>query len=302
MLHRYLLIQSAISSFFLLILIFILPSCSEQTTNPVKSSTFEENITLSDQLSGTGIIPKPELNTSEKIGENIMAQYPFNEGFGRTLNDITPNNFDGLIDKGAVWSNSGIEGFALKFNKSGKVSIVNQQALNTIGGISFGTISVWFYYSGIPSGQEMVPILYFGDDVYSYYKNCLVLEIGHPENEFLYFTIIRNGVIIQCFDNDFTIQKNRWYHFAAVVSPAGNTGYVNGIELTDRHYNAGTLPTNTEFFSSISKRDLMAFGYGTTGIASAFRYYNGLIDEITIFDRPLRSEEILQIYNSTIGR
>lgn len=297
MLHRNLFIHSALRLFFLSIIIFISPSCSDQNTNPVKSSSSEEGKTVIDQFSS-----ESELNSLEKIDYSIIAQYPFNEGFGRTLNDVTPNNFDGLIDKGAVWSSTGIEGSALKFNKSGKVAFVNQQALNTIGGISYGTISVWFYYSGIPSTQEIVPILYFGDDVYTSYKNCLVLEIGHPGNEFLYFTIIRNGVIIQCFDNNYTIQKNQWYHFAAVVSPTGNTGYINGVELTNRHYNAGTLPTDTEFFNSISKRDLMAFGYGTTGIASAFRNYNGLIDEITIFNRPLQSEEILQIYNSIIRR
>lgn len=301
MIHKNLIIHFALGLFFISIAILSLPSCSNQNTNPVESSS-EEVITLSDQFPGAETNSKSELITSEKVDRTIIAQYTFNEGSGRTLNDITENSFDGLIDKGAVWSTNGIDGFALKFNKSGKVTFVNQQALNTMGETSYGTISVWFYYSGIPSGQEMVPILYFGDDVYSSSQNCLVLEIGHPGNEFLYFTIIRNGIIIQCFDNNKTIQKNQWYHFAAVVSPTGNTGYINGVELTNRHYNAGTLPSDTEFFSSITKRDLMAFGYGTTGIASAFRYYNGLIDEIAIFNRPLQGAEILQIYNSVLQR
>ncbi|MBK7377965.1 MAG: hypothetical protein IPJ03_02995 [Ignavibacteriales bacterium] len=71
------------------------------------------------------------------------------------MNDLTENSFDGLINKGAEWSTNGIDGFALKFNKSGKVSFVNQQALNSLCEISYRTISVWLYYSGIPSGEKI---------------------------------------------------------------------------------------------------------------------------------------------------
>jgi len=87
--------------------------------------------------------------------------------------------------------------------------------------------------------------------------------------------------------NSFPIEKTHWYHFAPVVFELGNTGYLNGVELTYCHYNAGTKPSDIEFFASVTSRKLFALGFGTTGRANSFQSYKGIVDEVRIYNRPL---------------
>ena len=80
-----------------------------------------------------------------------------------------------------------------------------------------------------------------------------IIEIGHfdeqsfmtgispdPENKKMYVTWIKdNKDPFLCFDSNVNLEENKWHHFAAVIGPDGNTGYLDGVELTNRHYNFG---------------------------------------------------------------
>ncbi|HDI74727.1 MAG TPA: LamG domain-containing protein, partial [Thermoprotei archaeon] len=68
-----------------------------------------------------------------------------------------------------------------------------------------------------------------------------------------------NGKPVLCFDSRFNLKLGKWYHLVVTVSDQGNTAYLNGVELTDRHYNFGS-PKMRLFLADIPSKELLAIG------------------------------------------
>jgi len=130
----------------------------------------------------------------------------------------------------------------------------------------------------------------------------LIIEVGHEgvynASEKLYFTNTMSGSSepIHCFDNGTDLTAGTWYHFVVVVSSTGNTGYLNGVEMTSRVYNFGTS-SDTYFFNSVNS-GILSIGYGRFGFATPgqFYYFDGLIDDVRIYSRALTAAEVLVLY------
>ena len=230
--------------------------------------------------------------------DGLVAHYRFDEGTGTALHDSTPNQFDGSIVNGS-WVTGPVYGSAVNFNgSSGRVELSSAAALSTIGGLSQGSVSVWFYYRGIPAGNSISPIFYLGE---AGFNNLLVIEVGHnsPTNEKLYFTVAVGGSLALCFDTGVNLQRNRWYHFVAVVGPNGNTGYLNGVEMTARHYNSGN-PSTVKFFADVPIQQKFSLGRGTTlpgkSNSQVWTFY-GAVGETRVYDRPLTAAEVQELYD-----
>jgi hypothetical protein len=232
------------------------------------------------------------------IADGLVAHYRFAEGSGASLHDDTPSQFDGNIYN-ASWVAGPVSGYSLNFNGStGRVDLSTAAALSTIGGLTQGSISVWFYYRGIPAGNSISPVFYLGE---AGFNNFLVIEVGHndPANEKLYFTLAAGGSLILCVDTGANLTRNAWYHFVAVVSPNGNTGYLNGVEMTTRHYNFGD-PSTVRFFDDVPIKEKFSLGRGTTLPAKSnsqiYTFY-GAVGETRIYDRPLTALEVQELYS-----
>ena len=178
---------------------------------------------------------------------------------------------------------------------------INSENLKKIGEQDYGTISLWFKFEDIGSGK-ILPIFYFGETDDSGPSSNLVIEIGHfghgfPSDTKLYYTVYNNTEEpVLCFDSGQNLQKNTWYHFALVNTPTGNTGYLNGEELTNRHYNFSSS-TATQFFSSLPRKEVLYLGYGWFGIDQKFHFFKGAIDEVKIYNQALSSDKIQDLAN-----
>lgn len=227
----------------------------------------------------------------------LVAYWDLNSTSG-TVAEETINDFNGTVT-GAIWT-SGVFGNALEFDGVDDLVNVTQSAIATIGSLSQGTIAFWFKYVYNLDHREIQPLFYLGIDDTDELDTMFIIEIGHanPLNRRLYATWVVEGQIPLCFDTGSNLEENSWYHFAVVVGPTGNTGYLNGTELVGRHYNFGDQ-TYTNFLSSITVQDQLTFGYGKTDDSKSptFLHYQGAMDEICIFDRPLSSAEILDLKN-----
>ncbi len=171
----------------------------------------------------------------------------------------------------------------------------------TIGDLSYGSIALWFKFENLGNG-DILPLIYYGASDEEAPHNSLIIEVGHnqdPTDTRLYFTIIVApfDVVRFCFDTGFNLDENTWYHFVAVVGPEGNTGYLDGLELSGRRYNLGSDETHTDFFSSVTRGELLALGYGRYGRNQAFFPFKGALDDVRIYDRPLTDEEVLTLYH-----
>ncbi len=177
--------------------------------------------------------------------------------------------------------------------------VLAPRELLQLGGLREGTIVIRFKYDYTLDQQEIEPLFYYGIASESEQDNMFVIEIGHnnPRNTRLYATWVINGRPRLCFDSRVNLKPGKWYEFTVVAGLTGNTGYLNGAEMTARHYNFGG-PEMALFLASVPVQEFGAIGYGKTarGKSPHFVYFKGEIDEVLIYDRPLTNVEIRALY------
>jgi hypothetical protein len=167
-----------------------------------------------------------------------------------------------------------------------------------------GAISLWFKVYEIPSDFGIAPLFYYGmRDLCNFYDAAnkgLIIELGHapifPKNETIFFTVFKNGCNVpsQCFDNVSPVTKGKWHHYVAVVGEDYNTGYLDGEELTNRRYFFGNESFN-QFFADALAHEKLWLGKGHWDETE--QYFNGVIDEVRIYNKPLSNREVKNIYN-----
>ncbi|OFX19126.1 MAG: hypothetical protein A2041_15250 [Bacteroidetes bacterium GWA2_31_9b] len=231
--------------------------------------------------------------------DGLVAYWTFDNDNIETIVDSSSNSLNG--ESYSVLSNEGIIGKSASFNGiNSKIIFPEQGSLppGIIGSLETGTISLWFKF--INKEGQVLPILYFGRDDSSSPPYGLIIEIGHdmgdPNNRRLYFTIIHSSTENFCFDSGQNLEENKWYHFAAVVSSKGNTGYLNGSEITNRRYNLGSNENYSIFFNNVPTKEVFSIGYGRYSQEEPFYSFNGNIDNIMIYNRPLNVDEIMRLY------
>ncbi|MBE0676435.1 MAG: LamG domain-containing protein [Bacteroidales bacterium] len=233
------------------------------------------------------------------ITTGLVAHWSFDTDAGGIVNDITGNQINGTAY--LVTYESGKSGMAAKFNDPESKIVIPSAGFTppeSVSALATGSISVWFKYQSL--GAQILPILYFGESETGTPHNSLIIEIGHGggtniTNKRLYFTIVNQGF---CFDSGFNIPENTWTHFVAVVGKEGNTGFLNGLEMTSRNYNLGSNAGYTDFFNDVPVRGLLSIGYGRYGQEDPFYSFNGSIDEVRIYNRPLSAADAKLLYQT----
>ena len=242
-------------------------------------------------------IPANELNvhSGSKEDKNIVAYWNFEASHNDRVANCVGGGLHGTLC-GAVRADG-----ALKFD--GEDDRVEVRRNGKLARLSTGAISVWFKFDSIPYGEENIqPIFFYGDADGGERNSALIIEVGHFWDDrkatTLYFTIY--GMPGQkptfCFDSNFDLALDTWYHFVAVVGDDFNTGYLNGVELTDRHYNFGG-PNDSEFFEDVVNPGLCLIGKGRFSNFNNPCHFEGMIDELHIFGEPLDSSQIQELYN-----
>ena len=87
-----------------------------------------------------------------------------------------------------------------------------------------------------------------------------------------------------------TVPLNRWTHIAAVYSDKNVKLYLNGALVASKSFNNNPIFSGTEW---------LEIGVNRPG---ADEYFNGLIDEISVYKRALTAEEIERSYHDGLGR
>jgi len=231
------------------------------------------------------------------LNRGLIASWSFDNDLNNIILDNSDNKITGMGY--SITFEKGIVGQAAVFNGTDSRILfpsLNSQPPLVISNLQVGSIALWFKYKSL--GAQILPILYFGESQTGTTHNSLIIEIGHGggtnfSNKRLYFTIVNQGF---CFDSSINLIENKWYHFVAVVGEDGNTGYLNSIEMTERKYNLGSNKSFSDFFYDVPVKKLLSLGYGRYGQEDPFYTFNGSIDEVRIYDRPLNSNEIKELY------
>ena len=210
-------------------------------------------------------------------------------GSGTSWKDMIDNNRIGTLTNGPVYYNNPTASSIGFGGGSDYVDIANTSANYDFANTTF-TISIWVRFFG---SQSKI-IVAKGAGSGGWY-------IATNTTGTLYFSA-KNSNSSDAFYR-FTsslFNDNRWHNFVAVVTTSTTTASSNDIQIyVDGVLNQGTL-TKLLVYSSASSQTINIGRRSVTGSGSD--YFNGLVSNVTIYNRGLSLTEIIQNYNAVRKR
>jgi hypothetical protein len=221
--------------------------------------------------------------TTVTLPTGLVAAYAFDEGSGTTVSDASGHGLTGTIVGAATWTTSAKYGKALSFNgTTSYVDLGNPTALRLTGSM---TLSAWVNAAANPADDGQI-IAKSNDNSGWQLKTSPdtgphTFGVGvSPSSSSLtqrYSTTVRS--------------LNTWYHVAGVYNATAKTLdiYVNGV-LNDGTLR-GTVPA-----SQVNSSLNVNIGRRTGGY-----YFNGIIDEVRVYNRTLTQAEIQTDMNTPLS-
>jgi chitodextrinase len=204
----------------------------------------------------------------------LVAAYGFNEGSGTTVTDSSGKGNTGSIAN-ATWTTSGRFGRALSFNGSNSMVTVNDSASLDVTGAM--TLEAWVYPQGSLSDWRTILMKeQAGSDVY------YIETVGGQMVGDVYVGGSKHNTY-----SDTAIALNTWSHLAATYDGANLRIYINGTLAHAATSLTGNIQTSTG-----------ALRIGGNSIWG--EYFQGLIDEVRIYNRALSSTEIATDMNTAV--
>jgi len=248
-----------------------------------------------------------ERTQSTNKTDGLLAHWTFDEGSGNVTEDFSSYDKSGTV-YGASWTKGAVSG-ALDFDGlDDYVQIPDYFSPPPphLATLSEGSISAWFKCDSMPTDYGIMPIFYYGafaprSNMPDAANQGLIIEVGHspihPESKRIYFTVFADGCTFPscCFDSAEDITEGEWHHFVAVVGENYNTGYLDGQELANRNYNFGNS-SYSQFFADVIKHEALWIGRGYWNGNTVF--FDGAIDDIRIYDKPLSAQEVQELYGN----
>jgi hypothetical protein len=169
-------------------------------------------------------------------------------------------------------------GQALESNEGG-VDYINFGSNVGYEGASGITISFWVKHaSGTSSNEDIISDYSGGADN--------VLDINYGANELISCRISYGQLTFYNADLDTLMKDTNWHHYVCIYNQTHAFMYFDGTMQALTPAAGGNLHTTTS---------VLRIGSGDSG------GWNGLIDEVIIYDRALNDTEIQQIYNNQSG-
>jgi PKD repeat protein len=195
----------------------------------------------------------------------LVAAYGFNEGSGTTVADLSGRSNTGTIS-GATWVAIGRFGKALSFNgTSSWVTVNDAPSLDLTTGM---TLEAWVYPQGSLAGwRSIVMKEQPGTDVY-YIESLDGKAVGD-----VYVAGSTHHIYAAT-----AMPLNVWTHLATTYDGANLRLYANGVQVASQAL-TGIIQTSTS--------PLRIGGNSMWG-----EYFQGLIDEVRVYNRALSPTEI----------
>lgn len=233
---------------------------------------------------------KPQTDKPEKR-LRMLGYWGFNEGTGTKALDGSVYKNDMNLSTGTVFG-EGVYGTALSLNKENKdhASIESGPLSSTFISAALNmpaevfTIAAWIKLNSI---DDRSPIISKEE------LNKRGFEFA-VRNGYLAAQIYKDGTNFTRVEGSGTLlETGRWYHVAMTYKFAGDGNsavrfYVDGAE--DRFFDSSVGPVIT------NNAPLRIGAYYSS--STFYRYFNGSIDEVYVFDRELSAQEINEIKNA----
>ena len=216
-------------------------------------------------------------NTFIRVIDGVVGSWHFDEGSGTTAYDTSGNDNDGTI-YGATWTD-GKFGKALSFDGvDDYVEVPDSDSLD----LQTLTLEVWnkldaLSDTGVLYKRSGLPGSLGTNANYQ-------MEIYPPGDGNYYFAFsYRDGSSWQnVYSTNTPIETGKWYHVVMTFDSGTGRVYING-KLDAEKTGLPSLVTND---------------YHLVIGAAWNDYFNGIIDEVRIYNRALTPEEISDLYNN----
>jgi hypothetical protein len=234
------------------------------------------NLTLSNPSSGSALgTPSTALLTllsTASVGTGLVAAYGFNEGSGTTSADGSGNGHTATLVGGPSWV-AGQFGAALSFNGSSSYATTG---LTT--NLPNWTISGWVWSPAAPAnGAPSGPI---------HREANYQIVWNHTAAAFRGVAAVRVGGAWYAASFG-ALAANTWYYLAATYDGETLNAYTNGV-----------LATSNPAPSGPPDADPNALTIGRH--AAANQFFQGIVDNVRIYNRALSGAEIQQDMNTPL--
>ena len=158
-----------------------------------------------------------------------------------------------------------------------------------------GSISMWVKPAALPSGSDRSYLIAYQVDTDHYVS----IYIGNATSESNKWTLhLKSASETHYFGYaDASAVADTWTHLVCVQNGSDGKVYINGDEQT-----GDTLGTNKWFDDIGASATTSGYDGLTVGTLGGGGNYNGLIDDIAIFDTALSGANINTLYNSGIPK
>ncbi len=243
------------------------------TSNTIRGNNITNNYrgTYLDSSSSNTISGN---NITNDIRYGMVAYWNFNEGSGGTAHDVSGNGNDGTIH-GATWV-KGVSGDALSFDGNKEYVDCGSDAILNV---SYLTITAWVKIDQSPSTHYAIV------DKLNYPSNGYILKLEPPSTggaNITYYT--SNGTehwVV--YENAQIIGK--WAFIAATYDGEEQAIWLNGEKVSSISW-SGKINASTNSLCIGGEHESDSF--------------NGIIDEVRVYDRALSANEIRALYHGNI--
>ncbi len=222
------------------------------------------------------VTPKPSPTptaTPTSIPIGLEFHYTFDEGSGTVAHDSASSN-DGTIN-GAIWM-AGKIGGVLGFDGNDYVQIPG-----LLGQPKNITLSAWVQLNAKDTlGAEVISL---GDHV------AIRLDNSNGANGFYY-----DGTTWRGTATGVSYTGTGWHHFVYVIDDTNNIQkvYVDGVEKSS------TLYTQSISYTGLGSHTFI----GRHANGSSNYDFNGIIDDVRVYNKALNALEVLELYNQFAGQ
>ena len=238
------------------------------------------------------------LSAAARITDGIHFYLPFNEGKGDVARDVGPNGFEAVLHDSAEFVAKGKVGGAIEF--SGGPAIIEDPGGQSEVYVEHLTVAVWifpFEISDIAIGTGHVYGNIFYDKSGASDDN---VEFGLGSGEGLYWYINSGQKDMGPFngaDVDTTVslpnlglKPDTWYHVVGTFDDEALKVYLDGelVGEKDTPNNGPVMVWNDN--------DIEIGGRPDTN--NGANLYNGLLDELVVYNRALSAEEVKAVMDS----
>lgn len=216
---------------------------------------------------------------------DAVAWWEFNVGVGTVAIDSTSNGNDGTLKNGPSWVPGQVTGNALNFNGTINQYVQTDSGISSLGVADQSyTVSAWIRPAVSSETGDIVHVS-TATDGSGWCLSMLMINSGKVQSNSW-----NSGPSM--VTSTTSLLANTWYHIASVWDSSGSGSlkvYVNGAS-------EGSTSQSNYTASGVSDYVTIGAPIASSCSNSTNQGFNGIIDEVRIYDRALSTLEINNLY------